>query len=85
MNSLTFTIEGEVNVQVTITDNGVGRDFHKNKIGKKHKSHGLRITQERLQVFENLLGNKFNLTIRDLKNEEGKPKGTEVELVLPCQ
>ncbi|MGB0402804.1 MAG: sensor histidine kinase [Salibacteraceae bacterium] len=72
-------------IQVSIQDNGVGREFHKNKLGKKHKSHGLRITQERLKVFESLLGNKFNLIIRDLKDEEGKPKGTEIELLLPCR
>lgn len=72
-------------IQVSIRDNGVGREFHTNKLGKKHKSHGLRITQERLKVFESLLGNKFNLIIRDLKDEEGKPKGTEIELLLPCR
>ena len=58
---------------------------HENKLGKKHKSHGLRITKERLQVFESLMGNKFNLEIHDLKNEEGKPKGTEIKLMLPCR
>ena len=57
-------------ILATITDDGVGREFHKNKLGKKHKSHGLRITKERLQVFESLMGNKFNLEIHDLKNEE---------------
>ena len=72
-------------ILATITDDGVGREFHKNKLGKKHKSHGLRITKERLQVFESLMGNKFNLEIHDLKNEEGKPKGTEIKLMLPCR
>jgi two-component sensor histidine kinase len=71
-------------VKAIVMDNGVGREFHKGRLGKKHKSHGLRITKERLKVFESFLGNKFNLTIRDLKNEQGKPEGTHVELTLPC-
>ncbi|MBD79207.1 MAG: hypothetical protein CL840_09830 [Crocinitomicaceae bacterium] len=80
---LKVDIKDDNTLLATIRDNGVGRDYHKDKIGKKHKSHGLRITRERLQVFESLMGNKFNLEIRDLKDEEGKPKGTEIELMIP--
>jgi sensor histidine kinase YesM len=77
--------EGEHNIKAVIEDNGVGREFHFDKLGKKHKSHGLRITRERLKVFESFLGNKFNLSIHDLKDAEGKPTGTRVELNLPCR
>jgi len=83
--SLTLERKDSSTLIATILDNGVGREFHKNKIGKKHKSHGLRITRERLQVFESLMGNKFNLQIHDLKDEEGKPKGTEIKLTLPSR
>lgn len=83
--SLDLTLENNQNLHAVISDNGVGRDFHANKLGKKHKSHGLRITKERLKVFESYLGNKFNASIHDLKNSEGKPEGTRVELSLPYQ
>lgn len=69
----------------TIEDNGVGREFHKDKIGKKHKSQGLRITKERLEVFKQLFKDEFKFSFHDLKDEFDKPKGTKVELSVPSR
>ena len=66
-----------------IEDDGVGREFHAGKLGTKHKSQGLRITQERLAVFKQLFKNDFQFEFHDLKDEFGKPKGTKVELRIP--
>ena len=69
----------------TIEDDGVGREFHIGKLGKKHKSQGLRITQERLTVFKQLFKNDFQFEFHDLKDEFDKPKGTKVELSIPSR
>ncbi len=68
-----------------IEDDGVGREFHAGKLGKKHKSQGLRITQERLMVFKQLFKSEFQFSFHDLKDEFDKPKGTRVELSLPSR
>ena len=68
-----------------IEDDGVGRAFHAGKLGKKHKSQGLRITQERLAVFQQLFKNDFKFEFHDLKDGFDKPKGTKVELSIPSR
>lgn len=82
---LFITRSNEHSLLCTVTDDGVGRAFHKNKIGKKHKSQGLRITEERLRVFKSHFKGEFQFIFHDLKDESDKPKGTKVELIVPCR
>ncbi|MCB0480237.1 MAG: histidine kinase [Flavobacteriales bacterium] len=70
-------------LRCTITDDGVGRDFYKDKKSTTHKSHGLKITEERLAVFKSYFKSEFRFDIHDLKTEDGESKGTQVELILP--
>ncbi len=67
----------------TIEDNGIGRakaeEIKKNKLFS-HKSMGMRITQDRLD----LLGqNKCKIEFIDLKDEKSNPAGTKVEILIP--
>lgn len=82
---ITLEIEkiGPSSLKCTITDDGVGRDFYKDRKSTTHKSQGLKITEERLEVFQSYFKNDFRFTFHDLKTEEGESKGTQVELILP--
>lgn len=67
-------------ITCTIEDNGVGRQAEKAPHTDGHRSLGLRITGERLQ----LLAHRIEGTYRfeDLKNAQGQPAGTRVTLHL---
>jgi ligand-binding sensor domain-containing protein len=69
-------------IHVIIRDNGVGRD--KGDLTKKyHVSKGMSLTQQRIQNLENISKKKFVTDIIDLKDENGNPIGTEVNLIIP--
>lgn len=82
--TVTATLENNF-IKYTVEDNGVGRskaaDY--NKINKlHHKSIGLKITEDRIRLFnheENLNG---HVKITDLYDKHNKPDGTRVEVKL---
>ena len=79
--------QGE-NLHIKITDNGIGRKRAseiKNKEHNVHTSHGISITKDRLNVFNNQSMNSESFTIIDLYNDEGVPTGTQVEFDLAIQ
>ena len=41
------------------------------------------LTEQRIQTLENTSNKKFVTTIIDLKDEQGNPAGTEVNLIIP--
>lgn len=76
--------EGFINI--TITDDGVGRDkaeeIRENKILKR-KSVGIDITKERLANFSKDYQNSFHVEIIDIYNESNLPAGTKILLHIP--
>jgi tetratricopeptide (TPR) repeat protein len=77
-------IDGFINI--SITDNGVGREAsEKIKESKvlKRKSIGIDITKERLANFSRDYLNSFNVQILDLYDEDHRPMGTKVILHIP--
>ncbi len=70
-----------------IEDNGIGRKRAREIIIEKgnefHKSVGMSITQERLDVINQQNKSNLTVTIIDLKDELGVATGTRVELNLP--
>ncbi len=73
-------------IEITITDNGVGRDAaEKIKDGKvlKRKSVGIDITKERLANFSRDYENYFNVEIIDLFDVENRPIGTKIIIFIP--
>jgi hypothetical protein len=83
---LTVTLRAESDMLTCIIqDNGVGRQkagMLKSKSAQKHKSMGLQITAERLNLLtgSDAPGHFFN--IEDLYDEEGRPAGTRVVLKI---
>jgi sensor histidine kinase YesM len=75
--------EGSVQkLQCIIRDNGVGREKATNvKIQQEseHKSTALKVTQERLDM---LNAGEKSLFIIDIKDENGNPAGTEINILI---
>jgi len=77
----------EIQYQIVIEDNGIGRRKAaelKNSEGKVHNSKGLDITNTRIRLL-NANGNtgKFSITTIDLFDAEGHPAGTRIEVNFP--
>ncbi|MEY3052127.1 MAG: hypothetical protein RLY31_1912 [Bacteroidota bacterium] len=87
--SISFSLLDEQMVRCTIEDNGVGRrqaqeqrDLNPNL--KRHRSLGTKITQERLDILMQSVNRAEKpVTITDLFDELGKPRGTRVEVLIP--
>jgi sensor histidine kinase YesM len=73
-------------INITITDNGVGREESekmKERRVLKRKSVGIDITRERLANFSKDFQNSFQVDIVDLYDENNKPSGTQIVLHIP--
>lgn len=83
---ISFELTKKAGVWVlSIMDNGVGRDFSRQKHQRKsvkRKSVGLKITHERLNHFNLKYGTRYHFEILDLRGKTGNPKGTEVRFFL---
>lgn len=80
---------GKSNILMCIVkDNGIGREqSEKNKKQKnsQHKSQGMSITNERLELLNSMYGNKNSVEIIDLYSENKEPSGTEVRIFIPLK
>lgn len=73
-------------IDISITDNGVGREEAerlKQRKVLKRKSVGIDITKERLDNFSKDYQNSFDVEILDLHDDSGQPEGTKVILHVP--
>lgn len=83
---ITITLEKQNDtILCTIEDNGIGREksmeFKKNRV-QQHKSMGMSITKERLDILNSSLNSNINAEIIDIF-ENGKASGTKVRLIIP--
>jgi tetratricopeptide (TPR) repeat protein len=70
----------------TVEDNGIGREAAKEKKGTKDSNHyslGTQIVSSRLDLVNALYGSCLKTTYTDLKNINGEPEGTRVEIQIP--
>jgi tetratricopeptide (TPR) repeat protein len=70
----------------TIEDNGIGREaaLEKRKKGdSNHNSLGTQIVSSRLDLVNALYGTSLKTIYTDLRNENGEPSGTRVEIQIP--
>ncbi|MEM6804026.1 MAG: histidine kinase [Bacteroidota bacterium] len=87
--------EGELNIYVSlegeyllfdIQDNGIGREASsqlKQRPKKQHKSMGMKITADRIEMLNHGQFGKASMEIIDLHDELGNPNGTQVLLKVP--
>ncbi|GJM36106.1 MAG: hypothetical protein DHS20C18_51070 [Saprospiraceae bacterium] len=74
------------NLHCIIQDNGIGREAArklKSKTATRHKSMGMEITSNRLDLINQLYGTSATVEIIDCKDEQGMALGTRVELDIP--
>jgi LytS/YehU family sensor histidine kinase len=68
-----------------IEDNGIGREAS-SKLNKSslssHKSHGLKVTEERLQILNQVYNVDASMDIVDLSGPDHQPEGTRVTLKM---
>ena len=77
---------GQDHITCIIEDNGIGREAamkRKEKLGGNHNSLGTRIVSSRLDLVNSLYGTSLKTIYTDLKNEQGEPAGTRVEIHIP--
>jgi tetratricopeptide (TPR) repeat protein len=70
----------------TIEDNGIGREAaqeRKKMRNANHNSLGTQITSSRLDLVNALYGTSLHTIYTDLKNSNGEPEGTRVEIHIP--
>lgn len=83
---ITMRMQGR-NLLCRIKDNGIGREKAREMrqlSGRKdHRSLGMKITSDRLELINNLHGSQLSMTITDLKSEDGSPLGTQVDIFIP--
>lgn len=88
--------KGHVNVEINqngnilkcvIEDDGIGRKaaMKISERKRKHISHGMSITGERLELMNSLNKNKLNVDIIDKVNEDENATGTRVEIFIPIK
>lgn len=73
-------------LMITIEDNGIGREAAsvlRSKQLYKKKSFGSSLSEQKLKSLSLLNNLDYSIQIIDLKDEEGNPKGTKVNILLP--
>ena len=77
---------GEDAIYIDIEDDGVGREASfnlKSKSATKNKTHGMQITAERVQLLDEMYKTQTHITVDDLFDIAGKPRGTKVRIEIP--
>jgi len=72
-------------IHYTIQDNGIGRDQSKvyNQLNKPyHKSVGMKLTQDRINIFNQHPDKSDSVKIIDLFDEDNNPAGTRIEFAI---
>ena len=74
-------------LQCTITDNGIGRRESEiiNRKKTMHKSHGMSITKERLEILNAMHKSPLSVVITDVLDENKNIAGTEVKIFVPIE
>jgi LytS/YehU family sensor histidine kinase len=77
--------ENEEFLNISITDDGIGRERAAELKSKSatHQSHGLKVTSQRIELMNKLNSTGAKVNIIDLKDDLGNATGTKVELIIP--
>ncbi|MFN8291439.1 MAG: histidine kinase [Chitinophagaceae bacterium] len=82
--SITATLEND-KIRYTIQDNGVGREksiMYNLRNKPQHKSVGLKITEDRVKIFNEQVGGNGGIKFTDLYDGNRQPAGTKVEITI---
>ena len=71
-------------VVIELEDDGIGRKASAaRKVGKQHESKGMKMTEDKLNLFNLNRAHPLTLQMIDLEDEAGNAQGTRVEVVVP--
>ena len=73
-------------MQISIEDNGIGRDAaktFKSKSASNQKSHGMKISKGRVELMEKVIGRESSVRVIDLRDSAGISTGTKIIIRLP--
>ncbi|MBL0176937.1 MAG: histidine kinase [Ignavibacteria bacterium] len=76
----------EDGVQCVIEDNGIGRAAameQQQQRSEKHRSMGMELTRERLEILNEYRSRRMHLTVTDLLDADGLSAGTRITIVIP--
>lgn len=76
------------NLEITVTDNGVGRAKAaelRSKSTTGHKSFGMIITHQRIELINQMYNTNISVIVNDLHNGQGNAAGTEVRINIPVE
>lgn len=83
---LSFEITPTNLLKCTLVDNGIGRaasfELSKKK-GRTHKSRGMDISKQQIEILKQQHNCEISIILTDLKDADGNPTGTRVELLFP--
>jgi sensor histidine kinase YesM len=85
--SLLFSRKDNI-LKVTIDDNGIGRDLAqrmKSKSAIEHKSHGMKVTEERIEMINRIFETHASVEIIDKLGDTGIAFGTKVNIEIPLK
>ena len=71
---------------VEVIDDGIGREKaieYKSKSATKHKSYGMKITADRIELINQMYQTNTNVKVVDLKNNKNEVIGTKVIIEIP--
>ena len=77
------TVRENGGVAIEVEDNGIGREAYAkagNNALTSHKSHGLKVTEERFQILNQVYNVDASVKILDLVTPDHRPAGTQVTL-----
>ncbi|MBI9067879.1 MAG: histidine kinase [Salinivirgaceae bacterium] len=82
--SIYFNSMGD-HLKCIVVDNGVGRAHHEDENSNNHVSKGTYIVDNRIRILKQkaLSDSDYAVSITDLYDEDKKPCGTKVEVVVP--
>lgn len=72
-------------IKVEVEDNGIGRAESQKSRDQKHRPSGILITQKRLELINKEKAGGSYFKVIDLKDENGEPIGTRVEIEIQKQ
>ncbi|MBO9563814.1 MAG: histidine kinase [Niastella sp.] len=76
------------NLKIVVTDNGVGRARAaelKSKSATAHKSFGMSITHQRIELINQMYNTSMSVIVNDLHDGQGNATGTEVIIDIPIE
>jgi hypothetical protein len=78
-----FQLTPDDTLLIEIRDNGIGRRNAMAQRSSTHKSKGMQLVKERIDILNYKTEQKIALHIFDLEDGTGEPRGTSVRIIIP--